>query len=494
MNLWREPQKVIFDLGNLLNENLNGTFNVTWDITFFNAPTEVTLPVADVIIPISSKGYSNNVTEPSISVFNTFETNDTWAIVEDFPRNARKAVVTIQSDGQIDDEYWFGNFPTSTSLAFNKTGFPSGGNTGYREIRLYIDGQLAGIQPPFPIVFSGGINPAFWSPLVGIDLFDEKEAEIDISPFLPVLCDGNSHNLTLRVFGLEDDGLGQETGRFTRFFGGDFGSYWQLTGKIFVWTDEDESLITTGAVPTVDIPEPEITIKQALTTNADGLNETLRYSVSVSRSLTVTGQLDTPNGSIEAVWTQTIQNQHEGDVTALGNSTNLIYQTDLQALSTRNGVTEFSTAESYPLTVYTNVFAWPNATIQTDSTLTRSKSIERAVTPGGSTSNVFPSGLQLYAAINDTADAVANLDNTILQTSQRASGKRLVFPGGGAQNGSYAEAGNQQDMDFLGNTTGAPATELYWRNVTVTSAGYIGGEERVAGRPVEMGRAYFYFP
>ena len=54
---------------------------------------------------------------------------------------------------------------------------------------------------------------------MGIDAFDLKEDEIDITPFLPLLCDGKSHNFTIRVSGLNDDGNGSVDGQ------------WELTGR-----------------------------------------------------------------------------------------------------------------------------------------------------------------------------------------------------------------------------------------------------------------------
>jgi hypothetical protein len=53
-------------------------------------------------------------------------------------------------------------------------------------VQLLIDGQLAGLSWPFPVVFTGGIVPGFWRPVVGIDAFDLREDVIDITPWLPV--------------------------------------------------------------------------------------------------------------------------------------------------------------------------------------------------------------------------------------------------------------------------------------------------------------------
>lgn len=100
------------------------------------------------------------------------------------------------------------------------------GYSPFREVQLFIDGMLAGVAWPFPIIFTGGIVPGLWRPIVGIDAFDLKEDEIDITPWLPLLCDGNSHNFTIRVSGLTDNGNGTATLSETT------GGYWLVTGKV----------------------------------------------------------------------------------------------------------------------------------------------------------------------------------------------------------------------------------------------------------------------
>lgn len=48
----------------------------------------------------------------------------------------------------------------------------------------------------------------FWRPEVGIDTFDMKEDEVDLTPWLSVLSDGKDHTYEIRVMGLADDGRG----------------------------------------------------------------------------------------------------------------------------------------------------------------------------------------------------------------------------------------------------------------------------------------------
>ncbi|KAG6356709.1 hypothetical protein INS49_014583 [Diaporthe citri] len=432
---------------------------------------------ADKIIPISRRVGLN---ESQPSVFNTAEYNAT-TIVRDFPRNARKAIFTIQACGQIDEEFWWSNLPSSTALSFNATGNPSGGFSAYREIQLFIDGQLAGIQAPFPIIFTGGLSPSFWSPIVGIDVFDEKEAEVDISPFLPVLCDGAPHNFTLRVVGLDDDGNDSAT------LSTSVGDYWQLSGKVFVWTEDDASFITTGPAPTLDAIEPVITLGQSLTQNATGANETLKYDVSVTRSIRISGSISTPDGPVNTTWTQDVTTTATGFISDFGNTSSVHFKTSATTSSARDDAIEFSTSASYPLVVNSTQFALPNGTVRTDTVLSRSKDTSRTV----GEEDVFPSGLQVFSVLPATADVVPNITELSLSTSQEASGTRLVFPGGGAQNGSYAVASVGQEILFGGKTNGAAGvTELYFRDVSVRSDGSIVSDtERVAGSEVAPGRA-----
>ncbi|POS69182.1 peptide-N4-(N-acetyl-beta-glucosaminyl)asparagine amidase A [Diaporthe helianthi] len=474
--LWRQPQKVIFDLGNLLNENLSGIFNTTLEVTFFQAPGGLSSN-ANTIIPISRRVGLN---ESQPSVFNTGDVNAT-TIVTDFPRNARKAIFTIQSCGQIGEEFWWSNLPSSTALTFNATGNPSGGYSAYREIQLYIDDQLAGIQAPFPIIFTGGLNPAFWSPVVGIDVFDEKEAEIDITPFLPVLCDGAPHNFTLRVVGLDD---GDNTSA-TLSTGVD--SYWQLSGKVFVWTEDDASFITTGSAPVITTIDPVIKLTQTLTQNTTGANETLKYDVSVSRSIRIFSDIMTREGQINASWAQDVTTIVNGFIGDFGNTSSIQFKTTTTSSSARDETVEYSTSDSYPLVVNSTQYVLPNDTVRTDIILSRSKDTIRTV--GGE--DVFPSRLQVFSVLPATADIVPSIKKVSLSTSQDGHGVRLVFPGGGPQNGSYAEANLEQNMLLGGKVSGATrATELYFRDVSVRSDGTIVSDiERVAGSEVAPGRA-----
>lgn len=100
------------------------------------------------------------------------------------------------------------------------------GYSPFREVQLFIDGSLAGVVWPFPVIFTGGVVPGFWRPIVGIDAFDLKEDEIDVTPWLPLLCDGRAHSFSIVVSGLN------RTANGTNVLAETTDSYWLVTGKV----------------------------------------------------------------------------------------------------------------------------------------------------------------------------------------------------------------------------------------------------------------------
>jgi hypothetical protein len=99
LSLFTKPQTVIFDLGNLVTDVLDGTFNVTLTAAYFTADSVV--QPADLIIPVSKRQGSQG--QPSLfSVPSDIASN-----VLTLPRNIQKAVFTLSSTGQADEEVTF---------------------------------------------------------------------------------------------------------------------------------------------------------------------------------------------------------------------------------------------------------------------------------------------------------------------------------------------------------------------------------------------------
>lgn len=467
MALWKQPQTVIMDLPNALDETLTGTYNTTVTASFFNAPQALT--PADTIIPISARQTNNG---SRASVFTIPGSTPASNIIPNFPRNAARAVFSVSATGQGDEEFWWSNVLESNTQTYNASNATLLGFSAFREVQVLIDGQLAGVQWPFPVIFTGGVVPSFWSPMVGVDAFDLKEGEIDITPWLGVLCDGSSHNFTINVVGLNDDGGSSAT------LSSGVNLNWKVTGKIFVWLATSDTT-TTGAAPIISGANPIILVSQSLTKNSTGFNDTLTYTTSVSRRLSITGSIATSSGTSTVSWTQELTHTDNGMLSNQGaNQLNVITTQGTDASS--GGALPFSNTYSFPLIANVTSGILANGTSRFDATLTRTKSL--TYTGPASGTGVTPTNLQLFAALPQTA----NLEFASTTYSTTQYGTATLFSANGA--GSSSNGTQRQQLRF-GGASGSgfmgmePDTELYFRDVSVNSAGDVLGTdvERLVG-------------
>ena len=147
--LWQTDQKIIFDIGNLVNSVYTGIYHAMLTATFFTVSEGQS--VADIILPISARLSAAN----QASVFSVPE--QTASVEYALPKNIRRAVVSLSACGQSTEEFWYTNVLTSEANTFTQTSGPLYGGAPWREVQLLIDGQLAGVSWPFPIVFTGGL-------------------------------------------------------------------------------------------------------------------------------------------------------------------------------------------------------------------------------------------------------------------------------------------------------------------------------------------------
>lgn len=96
LSLFKKDQKLIFDLGNLIDDVYTGAFNVTLTATFFTAKN--TAQPADLILPVSKDEAAENMA----SVFDLSKDKATSSLT--IPRNTKKAVFTIAATGQSNEE------------------------------------------------------------------------------------------------------------------------------------------------------------------------------------------------------------------------------------------------------------------------------------------------------------------------------------------------------------------------------------------------------
>ena len=169
MRCGKGRRSFIFDLGNQITDKYTGAFSVRLAAVFSQ---EGKTKTADMIMPISA-GKSESISPSAFSL-----PSDNAIILYRFPPSVSRAIVSISACGQSTEEFWWSDVFSSDTEMFNNTVNQLNGYSPFREIQLYIDGALAGVVWPFPIIFTGGVAPGLWRPIVGIDAFDLREPEI----------------------------------------------------------------------------------------------------------------------------------------------------------------------------------------------------------------------------------------------------------------------------------------------------------------------------
>ncbi|CAK8538344.1 unnamed protein product [Lathyrus sativus] len=156
------------------------------------------------------------------------------------PRNTYKAVLELYVSFHGNDEFWYSNPPNSYIKTNGLT--TRRGNGAYREVYVTIDGEVVGSEIPFPVVFTGGINPLFWEPIVAIGAFNLPSYDIELTPFLGKVLDGRRH-----VFG-----IGVSKGL----------SFWLVNANLHLWLDHESSIVHANRVihhgPKTDVQRQEL--------------------------------------------------------------------------------------------------------------------------------------------------------------------------------------------------------------------------------------------
>lgn len=336
----REEHKILFDLGNVVDGDLyTGIYNVTLEALYFDDEYSEGFHPAEMIYPISNLTSAENQT----SVFSL--PDDSGSVSLTLPRNIKTAVVSLMASGNSAEEFWYTNVPSEYVDTFPSNEGWLYGYSPFREVQLLIDEQLAGVSWPFPILFTGGVDPGLWRPVVGIDTYDLPSFEIDVTPWLSLLCDGQEHTFKIQVVGFDNNSTDKI---------GTVGQNWWVTGTIFVWLDEIANQTQAGNITSaVSAPIFEYVPQLSTTSSSNGsvTNESLWVSLSARRSILISSTIIAENGTENVVsWKQDLYFSN------VQNMTNPACNQSLSMVSSGNYSGSFSdghvSSYYYPLNLY----------------------------------------------------------------------------------------------------------------------------------------------
>jgi hypothetical protein len=462
--LFKTPQKIIFDLGNIVDDTYTGSWYTTLTATFFTADDAI--ESADVIIPISARKSGDDAS----SAFVVPGTRAVNSVA--LPQNANKAVFSISACGQAAEEFWWSNVLSSDTNAFGN-GTTLYGHSAFRELRLLIDGTLAGVAWPFPVIFTGGIVPGFWRPIVGIDAFDLRDDEIDITPFIPLLSDGQLHSFEIQVVGIDDDGHGN--GNFTTAIE----SNWVVTGKIFLWLDSGNNP-TSGTIATSDSTST-VTLRSE-THGSSNASEgvSLDYSIQVARSVDIKATIDTPTGSKVVTWTQKLTFSNVGTLSNGGND-QIVRQS---TTGTHTTSSNYAKSFDYPLLVQSSYSAPSGGNVTIDASMERSKNVQQQG------DLAFPNDWKTfdYTRLRSMPDSKQRFLGSDVNNWQNGTASYLSVP---ALKKSFGSGNTEQRFTLSGIGSLHPAAgsqdthqgqELYQRHIAASNDSIVYDDESFGGQ------------
>lgn len=276
---------------------------------------------ADLIIPISASGESG-------FWFRIQHESDVHTKGIQIPGQVYKALIEIYLSFHGDDEFWYSNPPDSYIELNNLT--TKRGHGAFREVLVKIDGNLVGTVIPFPVVFTGGINPLFWAPVVSIGAFELPSYDLDLTPYLGMLLDGKPHVFELSVL--------------------DSVPFWLVNANLHLWLDDSAKKVEAK----VDYKVPALNLKRQF--RFLGLNGT--FTVKAQRKIRISGWVKSKAGNLTTSITRQLRFKNTVQFTGNGKH-KLVRQmvtetSDLIILSDVGGkISRSTTRKNYPLMMTT---------------------------------------------------------------------------------------------------------------------------------------------
>ncbi|KAJ3558288.1 hypothetical protein NP233_g11538 [Leucocoprinus birnbaumii] len=274
--LFAKPGTFILQLDNLIQTGLDGVYSTVLHATYYASSNKhPPAKQSNLIVPLSTLA---NDTGNDASVPPGFSIDVT------LPQNTVEVYAELYASGNGQEEFWYFSVPNQFL-----SDIPDGlalGQGPFREVRLLIDGQVAGAVFPYATIFTGGFTPPCWRPITSYGALDLPTYFLDVTPFVPLLTDGQAHNFTIDVVSAESDHTTLQN--------------WFVSGNLQVFTDPSGRR-TTGRMLRVD-NQP---FAQTRTTGGLNSNGDLTFTVSASRNIHIESQITTGSGKTSQVtWTQ----------------------------------------------------------------------------------------------------------------------------------------------------------------------------------------------
>ena len=318
--LFTAPQTGIASIQNIVNSTYTGVIYASATLLFYPADANNPAPA----VPNQVLALAQNTTTSLNS------TTDQQAATFNLPRNVTRAYLDVISESQGNDEFWYTCVPNDVAGILENCG-----NTAFREIEVYIDGNPAGVAPIYPWIYTGGIAPYLWEPLPGVETLNFKPYRVDLSPFAGVLSNGEPHTVAVSVYNADQ-----------RF---------DVASNLLLYIDPNSTEITGGLTVDTLANSPMPDVQHYLNTAADGTVSGPVY-VTDQRNWTISGYIVTAAGRTDTTINayNSFTNTQDEKVSSLIFKQDLSQDTEQEETTTvtaPTGTTQTQHNISYPLIV-----------------------------------------------------------------------------------------------------------------------------------------------
>ncbi|MFE6053794.1 peptide-N4-asparagine amidase [Kitasatospora sp. NPDC056446] len=257
------PQDFSFDLANVTDATYTGVFTISASLTFYTADTH--WPAARTADRLLTTGpFALTQAAPSAGRELTF------------PQNLERLTAEVYArGGGACEEFAYASAPDAFAAANPGTGIC--GKGPFRELRLTVDGRVAGAVWPYPVIYTGGWDPLLWRPVPGVFAFDLPAYRLDLTPYAGLLLDGRPHTVGVTVNAAEAQS----------------NDVW--TGQVNLFAEVDHGTARTTGQLTDYRVAPEASVDTALTDHGAGSGD---WTVTAARHDLARGWVQTSHGRI----------------------------------------------------------------------------------------------------------------------------------------------------------------------------------------------------
>lgn len=225
-SLFEKDGLLKFQLDNIINARLTGIFDVSLKVEFFNVIGKTYTDYPQKVQNVLSM---RNADDGSI-----IHIPDTLADVK-LPYinyNTTKLHLSIITSGNAEEEFWYSNVLDELKDSFTAYGHKLSGHGSCRVVNVFLDGVRIHSSNPRPVIFTGGISPALWNPIVSDGALHIDPLSVDLTPVLPWIWDSPDSELSIEITNCLDD-----DDKAVKLSG--IGSNWITSASLSIWEDAD---------------------------------------------------------------------------------------------------------------------------------------------------------------------------------------------------------------------------------------------------------------